>query len=75
VIGKMEFDPKGDIKQQMDHGIYKWDAKRNYIEINPKGRNALQTLSQHQAPRRRVFACRSPKHRHSIASTCFCWCA
>src|SRR3981081_1723883 len=36
VIGKMEFDAKGDIKQ-IDYVVYKWDAKGNYTEINPKG--------------------------------------
>jgi branched-chain amino acid transport system substrate-binding protein len=36
VIGKMEFDAKGDIKQ-LDYVVYKWDSKGNYTEINPKG--------------------------------------
>jgi branched-chain amino acid transport system substrate-binding protein len=36
VLGKMEFDAKGDIKQ-IDYVVYKWDAKGNYVEINPKG--------------------------------------
>jgi branched-chain amino acid transport system substrate-binding protein len=36
VIGKMEFDAKGDIKQ-LDYVVYKWDAKGNYTEVNPKG--------------------------------------
>jgi branched-chain amino acid transport system substrate-binding protein len=36
VLGKMEFDAKGDIKQ-LDYVVYKWDAKGNYVEINPKG--------------------------------------
>src|SRR5580693_4260381 len=36
VIGKLEFDAKGDIKQ-IDYVVYKWDAKGNYAEINPKG--------------------------------------
>jgi len=36
VIGKMEFDAKGDIKQ-IDYVVYKWDAKGNYIEVSPKG--------------------------------------
>ena len=36
VIGKIEFDAKGDIKQ-IDYVVYKWDAKGNYTEINPKG--------------------------------------
>jgi branched-chain amino acid transport system substrate-binding protein len=36
VIGKMEFDAKGDIKQ-LDYVVYKWDAKGNYTELNPKG--------------------------------------
>jgi branched-chain amino acid transport system substrate-binding protein len=36
VIGKMEFDAKGDIKQ-IDYVVYKWDANGNYAEINPKG--------------------------------------
>src|SRR6201991_4624048 len=36
VIGKMEFDAKGDIKQ-IDYVVYKWDAKGGYSEINPKG--------------------------------------
>ena len=34
VIGKMEFDAKGDIKQ-IDYVVYKWDAKGNYAEIDP----------------------------------------
>ena len=36
VIGKMEFDAKGDIKQ-IDYVVYKWDAKGSYAEINAKG--------------------------------------
>jgi branched-chain amino acid transport system substrate-binding protein len=36
VIGTLEFDAKGDIKQ-IDYVVYKWDAKGGYIEINPKG--------------------------------------
>jgi len=36
VIGSLEFDAKGDIKQ-IDYVVYKWDAKGGYIEINPKG--------------------------------------
>jgi branched-chain amino acid transport system substrate-binding protein len=36
VIGKLEFDAKGDIKQ-IDYVVYKWDAKGGYTEINPKG--------------------------------------
>jgi branched-chain amino acid transport system substrate-binding protein len=36
VIGKMEFDAKGDIKL-IDYVVYKWDAKGNYTEVNPKG--------------------------------------
>ena len=36
VLGKLEFDAKGDIKQ-LDYVVYKWDAKGNYAEINPKG--------------------------------------
>jgi branched-chain amino acid transport system substrate-binding protein len=36
VIGKIEIDAKGDIKQ-IDYVVYKWDAKGNYVEINPKG--------------------------------------
>jgi len=36
VIGKLEFDAKGDIKQ-LGYVVYKWDAKGNYTEINPKG--------------------------------------
>ena len=36
VLGKMAFDAKGDIKQ-IDYVVYKWDAKGNYTEINPKG--------------------------------------
>jgi branched-chain amino acid transport system substrate-binding protein len=36
ILGKMEFDAKGDIKQ-LDYVVYKWDAKGNYAEINPKG--------------------------------------
>ena len=36
VIGTMEFDAKGDIKQ-IDYVVYKWDDKGGYAEINPKG--------------------------------------
>ena len=36
VIGKLEFDAKGDLKQ-LDYVVYKWDAKGGYTEINPKG--------------------------------------
>jgi branched-chain amino acid transport system substrate-binding protein len=35
VLGKMAFDAKGDIKA-IDYVVYKWDAKGNYTEINPK---------------------------------------
>src|ERR1700710_153247 len=34
VLGKLEFDAKGDIKQ-IDYVVYKWDAKGNYAEIDP----------------------------------------
>jgi branched-chain amino acid transport system substrate-binding protein len=36
VIGKINIDAKGDLKQ-IDYVVYKWDDKGNYIEINPKG--------------------------------------
>jgi branched-chain amino acid transport system substrate-binding protein len=36
VIGKLEFDAKGDIKL-LDYVVYRWDAKGNYTEIAPKG--------------------------------------
>src|SRR3982751_4203359 len=36
VIGKMELDSTGDSKE-LDYVVYKWDAKGNYSEINPKG--------------------------------------
>src|SRR5215475_7107166 len=36
VLGKLGFDAKGDIKQ-IDYVVYKWDAKGNYAELNPKG--------------------------------------
>src|SRR5258707_8355090 len=36
VIGKMEFDAKGDIKQ-IDYVGYKVNAKGNQIEVSPKG--------------------------------------
>jgi branched-chain amino acid transport system substrate-binding protein len=36
VIGKMEYDAKGDIKQ-IDYVVYKWDDKGGYAEVNPKG--------------------------------------
>src|SRR6201995_4184062 len=35
VIGTLEFDAKGDIKQ-LDYVVYKWDDKGGYAEINPK---------------------------------------
>jgi branched-chain amino acid transport system substrate-binding protein len=34
VLGKLEFDAKGDIKQ-IDYVIYKWDDKGNYAELDP----------------------------------------
>jgi branched-chain amino acid transport system substrate-binding protein len=34
VIGKLEFDSKGDIKL-IDYVVYKWDAKGGYAEITP----------------------------------------
>jgi branched-chain amino acid transport system substrate-binding protein len=36
VIGKIEYDSKGDIKQ-LDYVVYKWDDKGGYAEVNPKG--------------------------------------
>jgi branched-chain amino acid transport system substrate-binding protein len=36
VLGKMEFDAKGDIKT-IDYVVYKWDSKGGYTEVNPKG--------------------------------------
>jgi branched-chain amino acid transport system substrate-binding protein len=36
VLGKMEYDAKGDIKQ-LDYVVYKWDDKGNYVEFAPKG--------------------------------------
>jgi branched-chain amino acid transport system substrate-binding protein len=36
VIGKLEYDAKGDIKQ-LDYVVYKWDASGNYTELNSKG--------------------------------------
>src|SRR6201993_4873788 len=36
VIGKIEYDAKGDIKQ-LDYVVYKWDSKGGYTELNPKG--------------------------------------
>jgi branched-chain amino acid transport system substrate-binding protein len=36
VLGKLEYDAKGDIKQ-LDYVVYKWDDKGGYAEINPKG--------------------------------------
>jgi len=36
VIGTLDFDAKGDIKQ-LDYVVYKWDNKGGYAEINPKG--------------------------------------
>src|SRR5262252_2734744 len=36
VIGKMEYDAKGDIKQ-IDYVVYKWDDKGSYAEISAKG--------------------------------------
>src|SRR5665213_3672022 len=36
VIGTLQFDAKGDIKQ-LDYVVYKWDDKGGYTEINPKG--------------------------------------
>ncbi len=36
VIGKLEYDAKGDIKQ-LDYVVYKWDDKGGYAKANPKG--------------------------------------
>ena len=36
VIGNLSFDAKGDIKQD-SYVVWKWDAKGNAAEINPKG--------------------------------------
>jgi branched-chain amino acid transport system substrate-binding protein len=36
VIGTLEFDAKGDIKQ-LDYVVYKWDANGGYAEVNPNG--------------------------------------
>jgi branched-chain amino acid transport system substrate-binding protein len=36
VIGKIQYDSKGDLKQ-LDYVVYKWDDKGNYAELNPKG--------------------------------------
>jgi branched-chain amino acid transport system substrate-binding protein len=36
VIGPIEYDAKGDIKQ-IDYVVYKWDAKGGYAEISGKG--------------------------------------
>jgi branched-chain amino acid transport system substrate-binding protein len=36
VIGTLDFDAKGDIKQ-LDYVVYKWDDKGGYTEVNPKG--------------------------------------
>src|SRR5271170_5188319 len=36
VIGNLSFDAKGDIKQD-SYVVWKWDAKGNAVEINPKG--------------------------------------
>jgi len=36
VIGPIEFDAKGDIKQ-IDYVVYKWDSKGGYTEIGEKG--------------------------------------
>jgi branched-chain amino acid transport system substrate-binding protein len=32
VLGKLEFDAKGDIKQ-LDFVVYKWDPNGNYAEV------------------------------------------
>ena len=36
VIGTLNFDAKGDIKQ-IDYVVYRWDDKGGYAEVNPKG--------------------------------------
>jgi branched-chain amino acid transport system substrate-binding protein len=36
VLGTLQFDAKGDIKQ-IDYVVYKWDDKGGYAEINAKG--------------------------------------
>ena len=36
VIGKIEYDAKGDIKQ-LDYVVYRWDDKGGYAEVKPNG--------------------------------------
>ncbi|MDA9434988.1 branched-chain amino acid ABC transporter substrate-binding protein [Bradyrhizobium sp. CCBAU 51627] len=36
VLGQLEYDAKGDIKQ-IDYVVYKWDAKGGYAELNANG--------------------------------------
>jgi branched-chain amino acid transport system substrate-binding protein len=36
VIGKLEYNSKGDIKQ-LDYVVYKWDDKGGYAEVSQKG--------------------------------------
>jgi branched-chain amino acid transport system substrate-binding protein len=36
VIGPIEYDAKGDIKQ-LDYVVYKWDAKGGYAAISGNG--------------------------------------
>ena len=36
VIGKIQYDAKGDLKQ-LDYVVYKCDDKGNYTEISPSG--------------------------------------
>jgi len=35
VIGTLEFDAKGDVKQ-IDYVVYNWDDRGGYSEVNPK---------------------------------------
>ena len=50
MLGKLEFDAKGDIKQ-LDYVVYKWDAKGNYAELNPEGLVTPCIRPQLQTPR------------------------
>jgi branched-chain amino acid transport system substrate-binding protein len=44
VLGKLEFDAKGDIKQ-LDFVVYKWDPNGNYAEVGSSKDHGFQALS------------------------------
>jgi len=48
LLAKMAFDPRR--YQAIDYVVYKWDAKGNYAEINPKGSKPDSSAPHHPTP-------------------------